>query len=65
MYMDKYRKFTFDILMIARDNPNYTNRMDAARKHMAVEIADRAVEGHHIIPQLVYAYNYFKERAYL
>lgn len=63
--MDKYRKFTFDILMIARSNPAYTKRMRGARDSMAVEIADRAVNGHHIIPQLVYAYNYFKERAYL
>lgn len=61
--MTQCRKFTFDILMIVRDNPAYTNRMRAARDSMAVEIADRAVEGHHIIPELVFAYNYFKERA--
>jgi len=63
--MDRCRMFTFDILWIVRNNQAYTNRMRAARDSMAVEIADRAVEGHHIIPELVYAYNYFKERAYL
>ena len=63
--MDRCRMFTFDILWIVRNNPAYTNRMRAARDSMAVEIADRAVEGHRIMPELVFAYNYFKERAYL
>lgn len=61
--MNQNREFTLRILNIVRDNSYYTNRMDAARKHMAVEIADRAVGGHRIMPELVFAYNYFKERA--
>lgn len=61
--MNQNREFTLRILNIVRDNPNYTNRMDAARKHMAVEIAEDVVNKLTPPDYLVYAYKYFKERA--
>jgi len=63
--MDKYRKFTFDILMIVRDNPAYTKRIREAQKQLGMLIADRVINNQIVLPQLAYAYKYFRERAYL
>ena len=63
--MNQNREFTLRILNIVRDNPYYTNRMVAAWKHMAVEIAEVVVNKLTPPDYLIYAYNYFKERAYL
>lgn len=60
--MDRNRKFTFNILMIVRDNPAYRNRMREAQKHIAVLIAEYVILDGLVPDHLVYAYNFFKER---